>query len=109
MARIAMTPSEFDANCRLLEHACPWLWATSGYRGAEHNAAVGGSSGSDHLIAMARDYGADNEDGLNQAAVEARKLGFWLTVHDRGSGIHLHVQGTKPGPLPEWWTAKFGG
>ena len=73
--------------------------------------AVGGAIASKHamLPCMARDYGAKDQEGLDSAAEEARKLGFWLVVHNVGSGDHLHLQGLAPGAPPEWWLAKYGG
>lgn len=104
-----MTPSEFDAHCRLLESAHPNLRQTSRYRGVHDNERVGGAPGSKHLIGMATDYGAATMGELYEAQETANRLGFWTIVHDKGSGSHLHVQGLAPGPLPEWWRAKFGG
>ncbi len=104
-----MTPCEFDAACRELERRAPWLWATSGYRGAEHNADVGGNVMSKHVLGMARDYGAKDQAGLEQGAEAARGLGFWIEVHDVGSGEHVHVQGLEPGAPPSWWLAKYKG
>jgi len=111
MNRQPMTPEEFDANCRIFEARCHWTWATSGYRCTMHNVAVGGAIASKHamLPCMARDYGAKDQEGLDSAAEEARKLGFWLVVHNVGSGDHLHLQGLAPGAPPEWWLAKYGG
>jgi len=104
-----MTPAEFDANCRIFERRCPWLWQTSGYRSPEHNADVGGSALSKHPMGMARDYGAANQDGLDRAAKVALELGFWVVVHDVGSGDHLHLQGLPKGPPDLWWLEKYGG
>jgi len=109
MKRDPMTPSEFDAKCRQLERTCPWVWQTSGYRSADHNADVGGQVLSKHVIGMARDYVAKDQAGLNQAAEEARKLGFWIVVHDVGSGNHIHIQGLEPGAPPSWWFSKYMG
>jgi hypothetical protein len=54
---------------------------------------------------MARDFvGGD----LRIARAKARRLDLWSVLHDKGSGLHLHVQGVPPGDLPGWWVAKFG-
>ena len=103
----AFTPAEFDAACREIEKFFPMLWVTSGYRSALRNEEVGGHPESDHVIGMARDYCAPSLEDLYEAEDFAESIGLWAVVHDKGSGIHLHVQGTKPGPLPEWWTAKY--
>lgn len=107
-----MTPAEFDRACRLLEHECPWLYCTSGYRSPERNAQVSAEGGSKHLIGMARDYGAPSLQGMHQAAAVAYRLGLWRIVHDTGigphAGDHLHVQGLPPGPIEYWWRTKYG-
>lgn len=105
--RQPMTPREFDAACRALEHACPFLRQTSGYRNAEHNRRVGGAPQSKHLIAMARDYSADSLEDLYEAMGVARRLGMWVAVHDKGSGMHFHGQGLPPGEIADWWRAKY--
>jgi len=105
--RQPMTPSEFDAACRTLERSCPWLRQTSGYRGPAHNKRVNGADGSKHLISMARDYGAETTGELREAMGIARGLGFWVDVHDKGSGNHLHIQGLPPGNIDEWWVSKY--
>jgi hypothetical protein len=107
MTRQPMTPGEFDAKCRELIRWCPWLSETSGRRSKGRNDAVNGDPDSKHLIGMARDFAAPSKAGLEQASLQARELEFWHTVHDVGSGKHLHVQGLAPGPVPEWWTDKF--
>ena len=107
--RQPMIPAEFDALCRELERQCPWAWQTSGYRGPDHNADVGGQVGSKHVLGMARDYVAKDQAGLEQLAQKARSLGFWVLLHDAGSGNHVHIQGLEPGPPPLWWVEKYGG
>ncbi len=107
--RQPFSPAEFDAVCRELERRCPWVWQTSGYRGPDHNADVGGHVMSKHLLGMAKDYGAKDQRGLDQAAEVSRKLFLWVTVHDVGSGNHLHVQGLEPGAPPSWWLSKYKG
>ncbi len=109
MTRHPYTPAEFDAKCRLLERQCPWIWQTSGYRSIEHNADVGGSVASKHVLGMARDYVAKDQAGLDQCAEAARRLGLWVLLHDVGSGNHVHVQGLEKGPPPSWWADKYGG
>ena len=109
--KLPLSPSEFDAKCRELEHECPWLSQTSGARSEAHNAAVNGNPQSKHLarIAMARDYGSDGaHEGLKQAGAVAARLDLWMLVHDKGSGQHLHVQGLPPGPIADWWLDKYG-
>lgn len=106
--RKPMTPSEFDAKCRELWQLCPFLSETSGRRTKERNAAAGGKPGSKHVLGMARDFSAPNRTLLSEAMSAARRLGFWVEVHDVGSGIHLHVQGLPPGDVPEWWNREFG-
>jgi uncharacterized protein YcbK (DUF882 family) len=107
MNRQPLSPAEFDAVCRELERSCPWLWQTSGYRSAEHNAEVGGHVMSKHLLGMARDYGAKDQVGLEQAADVARGLNLWIKVHDVGSGDHIHTQGLPTGPVAPWWLLKY--
>ena len=106
--RDPFSPSEFDAACRELWRQCPWLSETSGYRGPDHNEAVGGSVESKHLIGMARDFTAKTSEGLKQGKAIADNLKLWSVIHDVGSGEHLHVQGLKPGTIPEWWSRKYG-
>lgn len=110
--RKPMSPSEFDAKCRELRRRCPWLSETSGARTKARNANAGGIPDSKHVFgghnAVAQDFGADGPPAvrskrLNEAAIVARELGFWVLVHDVGSGDHLHVQGLAPGPVPQWW------
>ena len=109
MSRQPMTPAEFDASCRALVAACPFLSETSGRRTTERNEGAGGSGASKHLLGMARDFALDLGYGLSQAEAQAEELGLWATAHDAGSGMHLHVQGLPVGPPARWWLAKFGG
>ena len=106
--RQPMTPSEFDAKVRSLMRVCPWLSQTSGWRSEEHNAAVGGSPRSKHMIGMAADF-VSSEYGLSQANDHARALGFWTQVH--GEPPHLHIQGLPPGSVERAvinWQDKWG-
>lgn len=110
--RHPMTPEEFDAKCRELRRLCPWLSETSGARPPARNAAVGGKPGSKHVLGMAQDFGADGDERtrgakLLEAMKVARGLGFWVEVHDVGSGRHLHVQGLPPGDPPAWWVELY--
>lgn len=98
-----MTPAEFDAKCRELWKRCPYLSETSGRRTKERNAAAGGKPGSKHVLGMAQDFAAPSLAQLDAAMRVARELGFWVDVHDVGSGKHLHVQGLPPGDVPAWW------
>ena len=104
--RHTMTPVEFDAACRELVRKCPTLSETSGHRSPDRNAAVGGSPESKHLCGLARDF-VDSDGVYGDLAGVAKDLGFWIAVHDKGSGDHLHVQGAAPGELPEWWLEKY--
>jgi len=104
-----MTPAEFDAACRALVDACPFLSETSGRRTTERNEGAGGSPASKHVLGMARDFAPDMGYGLSQAEAQAEELGLWATAHDAGSGMHLHVQGLPVGQPARWWLAKFGG
>ena len=106
--RKPMTPAEFDAACRELWSVCPYLSETSGRRTKERNAAAGGKPGSKHVLGMARDFSAPNRTLLSEAMSAARRLGFWVEVHDVGSGLHLHVQALPPGPVPKDWMEKYG-
>jgi len=107
-----MTPSEFDAKKREFEADFKaGLEFTSGLRSPEHNAEVGGSPRSKHLLGMAADYklrGAsiqDKDEDLRELMAAAEELGFWWKVYD-WPGIHL--QGLPPGEVPEWWMEKYG-
>ena len=104
--RHTMTPAEFDAACRELVRKCPTLSETSGHRSPDRNAAVGGSPESKHLCGLARDF-VDSDDVYGGPAGVAKEIGFWIAVHDKGSGNHLHVQGAATGPLPDWWLEKY--
>ena len=104
--RHTLTPAEFDAACRELQRRCPYLSETSGTRSKARNAAVGGHPESKHRYGIGKDFAADDGD-YSEAQDEARGLGLWFVVHDKGSGNHLHVQGSAPGPLPEWWLLKY--
>jgi len=108
MSSEPMTPAEFDAACRDLVARCPFLSETSGRRSAARNAAVGGHKLSKHVVGMARDFVAESQELMEEAAAVARSLGFWVKVHDVGSGDHVHVQGIAPGEIPGWWSAKYG-
>lgn len=104
--RHTMTPIEFDAACRELQNNCPTLSETSGTRSEVRNVAVGGHPESKHRYGIGKDFTAD--DGVyDRASAVAADLGLWFTVHDKGSGNHLHVQGAAPGPLPDWWLEKY--
>ena len=108
MSRQPKTPAEFDAACRYIVAACPYLSETSGYRSEARNSFVGGNPASKHLLGMARDFVAPRTEQLQVAAEVAHELGLWFIVHDKGSGDHLHVQGLPPGDPPDWWLAKYG-
>ena len=105
--RQPLSPAEFDAVCRELLRQCPWLSETSGQRSLERNTRIGAHPESKHLIGMARDFGAESQEGLDQGAAAARELGLWTVVHDIGRGNHIHTQGLAPGPVPEWWRLKY--
>lgn len=107
MTRHPMTPSEFDAAVRELRKRCPYLSETSGARTEARNASAGGKVASKHVLGMARDLVPDGMDFRDCAQV-AHALGFWVEVHDVGSGRHLHVQGLPPGDVPGWWVEKYG-
>lgn len=104
--RKPMSPAEFDAACRQLRRLCPFLSETSGARTKSRNAVVGGKPDSKHVLGMAQDFGADGGD-FRDSMLVARKLGFWVEVHNVGSGNHLHVQGLPPGDVPDWWVREF--
>jgi hypothetical protein len=93
-----------------LVRECPWLSEVSGHRSEERNREVGGSDASKHLLGMARDFAAPDKESLRQGELAAEALGLWATVHDAGSGWHLHIQGLAPGSVPGWWLDKgYGG
>ena len=106
--RRAMTPVEFDANCRLLWGKFQFLSETSGRRSRERNIQVGGKKKSKHAYGMAKDFSAPTNDQLMVAMAYARQLGFRVETHNVGSGQHLHVQGLAPDDPPEWWVEKYG-
>lgn len=106
--RTPMTPTEFDAKCRLLWGECRFLSQTSGRRNWKRNERVGGKSKSKHPYGMAMDFAAATEAQLMKAMGVARRLGFWVETHNVGSGRHLHVQGLPPGDPAKWWVAKYG-
>lgn len=109
MKRHPMTPAEFDAACREVVRRCPFASETSGRRSVARNAAVGGNPASKHVLGMARDFVAGTQGELEEIAEAAAAVGLWFKVHDVGSGDHVHTQGLPPGPVAEWWTAKYGG
>lgn len=107
--RTPMSPEQFDARVRELIRRCPFLSETSGRRTLSRNAAAGGKPTSKHALGMAQDFVADGgattrSQRHREAAEIARGLGFWVEVHDVGSGDHVHVQGLPPGPVPAEWT-----
>lgn len=76
--------------------AFPFLRFTSGYRSAARNKRVGGVPTSLHVQALAVDfvptdgkYSAEREKHIRSFAAER---GFWLLVHDAGSGNHFHLE-----------------
>lgn len=106
--RRPLTPSEFDARVRELRRRCPYLSETSGARTKSRNAGAGGKPESKHVLGMAQDFVADGgattrSQRHREAARVARDLGFWVEVHDVGSGDHVHVQGLAPGEVPAEW------
>ncbi len=105
--RQPMSPVEFDEACRKLCTLCPNLSESSGKRSVVHNNIVGGHPNSKHLLGMARDFSAGNEEELIEASLLAEVLGLWYVVHTKNSGIHLHVQGLPTGPIPQWWELKY--
>jgi len=106
--RRPLSPAEYDAAKRELETRHPGCWHTSGYRSPTHNIAVGGDARSKHAIlpCMADDYAAPTHHELQAMATTAFELGLWYVVHtvDKGGGIHLHIQGLAPGPIPADWS-----
>ena len=74
----------------------PYLRWTSGYRSAARNKSVGGVPTSLHVQALAVDfvpndgnYSASRESEIREFAAQS---GFWLLVHDAGSGNHFHLE-----------------
>lgn len=107
--RKPMSPAEFDAKVRSLWRKCDFLSETSGRRSPIRNAAVGGKPGSKHVLGMAQDFGAPTRKLLDHAMkVAVEEFGFWVEVHDVGSGMHLHVQGLPPGDVPQEWVDLHG-
>lgn len=106
--RKPMSPATFDAKVRDLIRRCPYLSETSGRRTPARNAAAGGKPNSKHVIGMAQDFAAANGKQLSAAMTVAREMGFWVELHDVGSGNHLHVQGLPPGDVPADWFAEYG-
>lgn len=106
--RKPMSPAQFDAKVRELIRRCPFLSETSGRRTPARNAAAGGKPNSKHVIGMAQDFAAANQKQLDGAMKIAREMGFWVELHDVGSGKHLHVQGLPTGDIPGEWFAAHG-
>ena len=103
--REPMTPAEADAAWRRFEGRNPDAHLTSGRRTPERNREAGGSDDSKHLIGMARDYGLPSVERRDEALADATRLGFWCKPYEWG----IHTQALPPGPVPTWWTAKYGG
>ena len=57
---------------------------------------------------MAQDFAASNQKQLDSAMTIAKEIGFWVELHDVGSGKHLHVQGLPTGDIPAEWFAAHG-
>ena len=106
-AKKCMTPAEFDEASRTLMRRVPKLSCTSGGWSEERNRVIGGSPLSKHIIDMARDY-VGTTAALENGAAICEILGLTYTVHDVGSGNHLHTQGLPVGPIPLWWREKYG-
>ena len=100
MAKQDRTAEEFD---ELMDNHfdSTGLVATSGTRTKEKNAAVGGAPGSRHLTGQARDY-VGTAEAMQRGANWAVEQGLTYTVHNVGSGQHLHIQAT---PTRTWLKA----
>lgn len=73
--------------------AFPNLTITSGYRGAERNAAAGGAVGSDHLTGNALDFGT-TDPAIKQWIENAFPGQIWANIHGsggRGPANHTHI------------------
>jgi len=101
-----ISPTDFDAACRVITRRVPGLSETSGKRSVTRNEAVGGSPHSKHLIGMARDFVGSEED-IQSGAEIVRALGLFFRIHDAGTGNHLHVQGLPPGDINESWLLQY--
>ena len=104
-----MSPAEYDARRRAFKRECMFLSETSGWRSIERNEAVGGKPGSKHVYGMGNDYSAPTQVLLERAKkIAVEKYGFWVEVHNVGSGMHLHIQGLAPGDPPKEWIDLYG-
>lgn len=91
-----------------LRHRCGFAFVvTSGYRSPEHNAAIGGSPRSQHLLGRAADIAADAHTG-RIIVQEAFKLGGFngIGINLKGSRrfIHLDNRLLTPEQKPVMWS-----
>jgi hypothetical protein len=73
----------------------PTLRFTSGYRTPQHNAAVHGVASSYHTKALAADFvptDGNYKDITEKLRAFGASRGWWLLVHDAGSGNHFHFE-----------------
>jgi hypothetical protein len=73
---------------------------TSGYRGPEVNAAVGGSKNSAHMSGLAADFicpGFGNPLAIcHKLRPHMRKLGIDQVIHEYSTWVHLGLTGGEP-------------
>ena len=110
-----ITPNAQGALERLQGAVGP-LKITSGYRDPEHNAAVGGAKGSQHIHGNAFDVDTSgmNDEARAALIMRAREAGFGgIGVYD--GSLHFDVGGDRAwgpdyhrGSLPEWAAGAAG-
>jgi hypothetical protein len=105
--RKLLSRPEFYQESKVLSEAFPGLRFSGGPRTAERNAEVRGNPKSKHLdhIDMAHDYvGTPEEMEAAKKWWQKRMKGKGTAiVHDKGSGLHLHIQGLPIGDPGEDW------
>ena len=131
--RRPLSPDEFRARVQRLLELREGGRITSTWRSEGQNSAVGGSPESKHLwgpltpiaVDIVWNYVSsldlksrqhpDTETAVTHALEtyhtevleDAKTLGLYGIVHDKGSGIHLHLQAVPPGELSTEYKTKF--